>query len=153
MQVVEHVTKFLAPISEREHLEVVDITFKRECSGMTLRVLLDKEGGMSIDEYSRINNELSEVLDKESIISSPYTLEVSSPGLDRPLKTDRDFQRAIGKEVKVTTYAPLVDRKNVIIGKLLGIGKNTLVVLDKEGISAEIPKELIAKAKLEITFK
>ena len=118
---------------------------------MVLRILLDKASGITLDECGQVNKELSELLDKESVIDERYALEVSSPGLGRAMKTDEDFQRVLGKDVKVTTYAS-VDGKNVFIGKLLGMGSSTIVIENNEGISTEIPREKIAKARLEITL-
>ena len=93
-----------------------------------------------------MNSELSELLDKESVIEGQYIVEVSSPGLDRKLKKDKDFVWAVGKKVKVTTYAPL-DGKNTFRGTLLGLGEDT-VVIDENGTSTEIPREKIASARL-----
>ena len=118
---------------------------------MVLRVLLDKPSHITIDECGKINNELSERLDEANIIEEHYVLEVSSPGLDRPIIKRMDFERALGKDIRVSTYGP-IDGKNVFIGKLLGIGDLTIVVEDKEGISTEIELKKIARAKLEIAF-
>ncbi len=151
MDIVNKVTEILKPIAERRKIKIVDITYKRKGSTMVLRILLDKIDGITIDECSQVNNELSEVVDKENVMDEHYVLEVSSPGIDRPMKTDEDFQQALNKYIKVTTYAP-IDGKNVFIGKLLGICESTIVVEDNEGISTEIPREKIAKARLEITL-
>ena len=151
MEVINEVTEILSSIIDTKELEIVDITYKREGRTMVLRILLDKEDGISIDECGKINNELSENLDKENIIDEHYIVEVSSPGLDRPMKTDRDFERVMGKDIKVTTYAP-IDGKNVFIGKLQGLSASTIVVEDIERIATEVPRDKIAKAKLEIKF-
>ncbi len=151
MDIVNRVTEILSPIAELRGVEIVDITYKREGPAMALRILLDKTDGITLDECGQVNKELSELLDEENIIDGHYILEVSSPSLDRPMKTDEDFQRVLGKDVKVTTYAP-INGKNVFIGKLLGIGSSTIVLEDNEGISTEVPREKIAKARLEITL-
>ena len=151
MDIVNRVTEILSHIAEQRGIEIVDITYKKEGPAMVLRILLDKTGGITIDECGQINKVLSKLLDEENIIDGHYILEVSSPGLGRPMKTERDFQRVLGKDIKVTTYAP-IDGKNVFIGKLLGIGSSTIVLEDNEGISTEIPREKIAKARLEITL-
>lgn len=152
MDIVTGVRGILSPMTERRKVEIVDITYKREGPTMVLRILLDKADGITIDECGQVNKELSELLDKENIIiDEHYILEVSSPGLAKPIKTERDFRRALGKDVKVTTYAP-IDGKNVFIGKLLGIRNSTIVLEDNEGISTEIPRAKIANARLEITL-
>jgi len=98
-------------------------------------------------ECAELNNELSELLDKDSTTEAAYLLEVSSPGLDRKLKKDEDFKWAIGRKIKVTTYVPF-EGKNVFSGKLLGLGEGCVVVEDK-GASTQIPRDKIANAKLE----
>lgn len=152
MDIVNRVREILSPLTEKKKIEIIDVTYKREGHRMVLRILLDKEDGITVDECSEINNQLSQMLDVENILDEHYILEVSSPGLDRPMKSQEDFKRALGKNIKVTTYAP-IDGKNVFIGKLLGIAESTIVMEDAEGISTEIPKEKIARAKQEITFK
>ena len=147
MEIIKKVREILDPIAEERKYLVVDVTYKREGGKLALRILVDKEGGIAMDECVRLNNDLSEILDKEDTIAGEYVLEVSSPGLDRKLKKNEDFIWAIGKNVKVTTYAP-IDGKNVFTGKLLGLGEGT-VVLDESGVSTEIPREKIANAKLE----
>ncbi|MBL7157150.1 MAG: ribosome maturation factor RimP [Candidatus Omnitrophica bacterium] len=145
-EVIERVNQVIEPIANERKYYVVDVTYRREGGKLLLRIILDKEGGIAIDECSRLNNELGELLDKENLIEEPYTLEVSSPGLDRGLKTDRDFAWAAGKKVKISTYAPL-DGKNVFRGTLLGLGDGTIVV-EENGISTEIPRDKISKARL-----
>ncbi len=151
MDIGNRITGILSPIAERRKVEIVGITYKREGPAMVLRILLDKADGITLDECGQVNKELSKLLDKGNIIDEYYILEVSSPGLDRLMKTEKDFEQVLGKNVKVTTYAP-IDSKNVFIGKLLGIGSSTIVIEDNEGISTEIPREKIAKARLEITL-
>jgi len=133
-------------MAAKRQIGIVDVTYKREGGTFVLRVLADKEGGISMEECTRLNNEISELLDGESVIEERYVLEVSSPGLDRKLSKDSDFTWAVGREIKVTTYAPLEGR-NMFTGVLVGLGKGT-VVIDENGTSTEIPREKIAGAKL-----
>ena len=149
MQVIDRVKELIGPIAKERECYIVDITYKREGGGLVLRVLADKEGGIAMDECTALNNSLSELLDKEGVIPDQYTLEVSSPGLDRKLKTDEDFTWALGKKVKITTYGPL-DGKNVFEGVLEGIGEGTIVV-SGDGIATEIPRKKIANARLMST--
>ena len=150
MEVIEKLKQLAEPIAKARKFYIVDITYKREGGRVVLRILADKEGGITIDECARLNNELSELLDKENVIEEQYVLEISSPGLDRKLKKDEDFLWAVGKRIKVATYAPL-DGKNVFSGVLVGLGDGT-VVLEENGMSAEIPREKIANAKLAIAM-
>ena len=147
METLDRIKEILEPIASERRYYVVDINYKREGGKLVLRILLDKEGGIAVDECAGLNSELSELLDKESVIEGQYIVEVSSPGLDRKLKKDKDFVWAVGKKVKVTTYAPL-DGKNTFRGTLLGLGEDT-VVIDENGTSTEIPKETIASARLD----
>ena len=121
-----------------------------EYSGMTLKLLVDTPEGIKIAECESLNNYLNELLDKEEVIGEHYLLEVSSPGLDRPMKTDRDFERAMGKALEVTTYVPIDGRKSHK-GKFVGMDKDTIVI-ESSGVSIVIPKTAIALARLKIEF-
>jgi len=146
--IIEKVRELLEPIAEKREYYIVDIAYKREGGNFVLRVVLDKKGGITMDECTALNNELGEILDKENVIGDEYTLEVASPGLDRRLKKDSDFVWAIGKRVRVTTYAP-VEGKNSFLGVLVGLGDGTVVV-DEGAASIEIPREKIAGARIQI---
>jgi len=148
MQIIEQIKNIFEPIARTKECYIVDMTYKREAGKFVLRIVLDKEGGISMDECAKLNVQLNGILDKENTIADQYTLEVSSPGLDRRLKSDNDFTWAIGKKVKITTYVP-IDGKNAFIGTLLGLGEG-IVVLEEEGTSWEIPREKIASAKLNL---
>ncbi|MEE9500306.1 MAG: ribosome maturation factor RimP [Candidatus Omnitrophota bacterium] len=147
MEVIERIRELLEPIANERKFYIVDITYRREGGKLALRILADKEGGITMDDCTGLSNELSELLDRKNIIEEQYVLEVSSPGLDRKLNKDEDFAWAVGKRIKVTTYAPL-DGKNVFLGVLAGLRDGTIVVSEKEGISAEIPRDKIASARL-----
>ena len=146
MKIADKIREILEPIVRERKYFIVDITYKREGGQSVLKIALDKEGGIAMDECARLNSELSEILDKENSIEDKYTIEISSPGLDRRLNTENDFMWAVGKKIKITTYAPL-DGKNVFLGSLLGLGDET-VVINEKGTSWEIPREKIANAKL-----
>jgi len=148
MEVVERVNELISSYLEENGLELVDITYKREQGGMTLRLLVDTAEGVRIDECKKLNDYLSETLDRESVIEERYILEVSSPGLDRPIVSDRDFERSMGKELDVMTYEP-IDGQRAHSGKLIGMDKDNIVI-EAGGISIIIPKAKIAKAKLRI---
>ncbi|MCX5686690.1 MAG: ribosome maturation factor RimP [Candidatus Omnitrophica bacterium] len=150
MEVVERVKELIPSYLEENNIELVDITYKREQGGMTLRLLVDTPEGITIAECEALNNYLSEVLDKENAIEEHYLLEVSSPGLDRAITTDRDFARSIDKALDITTYEP-IDGKRTLAGKLIGMDKDNIVI-EADDVSTVIPKAKIAKAKLRIEF-
>ena len=128
---------------------VVDITYKREDGKPVIRALVDKAGGIKMEECASLNRELSEIFDKEDVVlDEGYVLEVSSPGLDRKLVKNEDFVWALGRNLKVTTYGP-IEGKNVFIGVLLGLGDESVTV-EEDGVSTEIPRDKIASAKLNI---
>ena len=138
------------PILEREALELVDIEFKREVRGWVLRIYIDKEGGVSLNDCTLVSQQLGDVLDVEDPIDTPYILEVSSPGLTRPLKGTKDYQRYIGRLVKIKTYKEIYGKK-VFIGELLGLKEGIVnIKIDKKVY--EIPYGLIASAHLEVDF-
>lgn len=149
-KVVEVVEQLLVPILEREQLELVDIEYKKEGKHRFLRIFVDKAGGVDITDCERVSEQLSKRLDEEDPIQDPYFLEVSSPGAERPLKRERDFEWAVGKNVRVTTYVP-VDGENVFEGKLLQFDGRDLVI-DTGRRQVVLSRDQVAKARLAIVF-
>lgn len=147
MDITERVKELLGLMARERDYLVLEVGFKRQGPEKFLRITLDKPGGITLGECASVNTELGEKLEKENVISEHYVLEVTSPGLDRKLKADSDFLWAVGKKLKVTTYKPF-DGKNVFKGKLIGLGEGT-IVLEEDGKSTEIPRDMIAKAKLD----
>ena len=114
-----------------------------------MRIYLDKEGGIEIDDCQRISEALEQILDEKDLLKDAYILEVSSPGLDRVLKKARDFEREQGKDVEVTFYAP-VDGKKTWVGTLTGYDREkNAIVLDGE---KELLLEKTAQVRLHIDF-
>ena len=146
--IVERVKALSQGYLDENSIELVEIMYRREAGGMILRLLVDTPEGVTIAECERLNNYLSEALDKEEVIAEHFLLEVASPGLDRPLVTDRDFERVMAKELNINMYEP-VDDKREHRGKLIGMDKEN-VVIELNGISTVIPRAKIAKAKLRI---
>ena len=144
----EAVEAIVQEIVQDSNLEVVDVEYVKE-RDWYLRVYLDKEGGIEIDDCQRVSETLEQILDEKDLLTEAYILEVSSPGLDRVLKKARDFEREQGKSVDVTFYAP-VDSKKTWVGTLTGYdpGKNA-IVLDGE---KELSLEKIAQVRLHIDF-
>lgn len=141
------------PILESLGIELVDIEFGKVGRDAVLRLFIDKEGGIMLDDCANVSRELSMILDVEDAISCNYTLEVSSPGLDRPLKKPSDFERFTGRLIKVRTYEPLQDdkgnKRKTFLGKLEGLFDGVIRMTLTEGQSASIPLERVAKANLE----
>lgn len=148
--IIDKVKELIAPYLEENGIELVDVIYRREQGGMVLRLLADKPSGINIAECEALNSHLNGLLDNEDIIQERYILEVSSPGLDRPIVTDADFKRTIGKEIDVTTYEP-IDMRRTHEGTLIGMDKENIVV-ESNGISTVIPRSKIARARLRISF-
>jgi ribosome maturation factor RimP len=150
MEIVDRVREILEIYLKEHGIELIDIIFRREGAGLVLRVVADTADGITVSECTGINKFLSEVLDREDVIQDRYTLEVSSPGLDRPIKTDRDFERSMGKELEFTTFEA-IDGRKTHEGVLIGMDKDN-VVLERDGVSTVIPRIKIALARLKIDF-
>jgi ribosome maturation factor RimP len=136
------------PILFQEGLELADIEYRRESKGWVLRLYLDKEGGVTLDDCTRVSQEVGRNLDIEDFIQAPYTLEVSSPGLTRSLKTEKDFIKYCSHWVKVKTFDPIENRRS-FKGRLLGVSENKIEIESDGGIF-QIPLNNVAKANLEM---
>ena len=150
LEITEKTKELIAPYLDENGIELVEITYKRESGGMTLRLLVDTRKGIRITECEALNARLSAIIDKEGFIGEHYVIEVSSPGLDRPIKTDEDFMRSIGKELEASTYGP-IDGRRMHVGVLIGTGEGK-IVLESDGVSTVIPRDKIAVARLHIEF-
>lgn len=147
-EIADRVRAMIHPIVLNEGMEVVDIEYRRESGGWVLRLILDKEGGITLEDCTRVSQEVGRSLDVEDVILTPYTLEVSSPGLTRPLKTEKDFLKFRHRLVKVKTVDPIQNRRQ-FKGKLLGVSENG-VEIEGDGGVFQIPLSNVAKANLEI---
>ena len=143
------VWQLAGPLAEGEGMEIVDIDFRHEGSrgGPVLRLYLDKEGGPNMDHLSRVSRQLSELLDAQDTIDGAYTLEVSSPGINRPLKKPAHFARFVGKRIRVRTW-DLVDGRRSFLG-ILGQVVEDSVILTQEGKRYQIPFSMIEKSNYE----
>ncbi|MCL1695425.1 MULTISPECIES: ribosome maturation factor RimP [unclassified Lysinibacillus] len=143
------------PIVEELNLELVDVEFVKEGRNWFLRVYVDTpEGGIDIEQCAQVSERLSLLLDENDPITQNYYLEVSSPGAERPLKKDTDFENAIGKFIYVKTYEPIKDMKE-FQGYLTSYDENTLVMevrIKTRKITVTIEQEKIALARLAIDF-
>lgn len=149
---VEKITERLVmPIVQRENFELVDLEYKKEGSNWYLRIYIDKAGGITLDDCQKVSEQLGEELDREDPISENYFLEVSSPGLDRPLKKDSDFIRFAGEIVEVKLYEALNGNK-VIEGELVGLEDNMIKINVANVGLLELPKEKVALTRLAVKF-
>lgn len=149
--IVERVQELVRPYLDAHEMELVDIMYRREQGGMVLRLLVDTAECITIEECGALNNYLSETLDKEDIIQDRYTIEVASPGLDRHLSTDRDFERVMGLDIEVTTYER-IDGRKTHSGNFIGMDKEN-IVLGQSGVSTVIPRKSIAVARIKIEVR
>ncbi len=153
VKIVDKVERLALPLITSLGLELVEIEFTSEGRQMVLRVFIDKEGGLMLDDCAAVSKELSALLDVEDIIPGKFTLEVSSPGLNRPLKTHADYERYTGKLIKVKTFTPTADDagnlRKTFLGKLVGVDGDLIYLKLLEGQSATIPFSAVAKANLE----
>ena len=145
-----NVRELLDPLLAGKNLELFDIEFKGRGKNGVLRVFIDREEGVTIDDCATISRELGTLLDIHDMIPGSYTLEVSSPGLTRALKKPEDFIRFKGKKVKIKTNKDFEKRK-LFIGTLLEF-KDGLVTVETEGGNFSVPYVDIEKANLELDF-
>lgn len=127
--------------------ELVGVEFHTRHVNALLRIYIDSETGVTLDDCQRVSHQVSGVLDVEDPIGGPYTLEVSSPGLDRPLCEARHFTRFAGSEVRVQ-LKELLEGRRKLVGRLIGMQGDDLVITDSTGREWRIPLERIEKARL-----
>jgi len=144
------VAELIQPLFEDGGLELVDVTFTKEGNGWYLRIFIDKPGGVGIEDCQNISRKADQILDEKDPIPQSYTLEVSSPGIERPLRRLADYDRFNGHLANITTYVPL-EGKNNFRGRLLGL-RGSDVVLSVNGSEIIIPFEQVAGAHLEVEF-
>ncbi len=145
------VNRIAEPIAKELDFELVDIEFKKEGPNYFLRVFLDKTGGINLDNCQKMSEILSEALDRNDPITVPYYLEVSSPGLDRPLKTNKDLKRNLGKELDIKLYES-IEGKKLIQGILLNFNEEEIKIGIEDDKFIVIPRNSIVNAKLSVKF-
>jgi ribosome maturation factor RimP len=149
--IIERIHEILAPVLDQRGLELVDVTLRVEGSHWILRVTIDREEGVQVHHCTAVSRELNVHMDVEDLIPVKYFLEVSSPGLDRPLKNESDYDRFKGRLVKIKTNHPVAGRKK-ISGIIEGIENGVLSVLLEDDIRLEVPMEDILSARLDYKF-
>lgn len=138
------------PVTESLGIELVDVEYIKEGSNWYVRVYIDKDGGVTVNDCEKVSNQLGAILDKEDPIPHRYYLEVSSPGLERPLKKDKDFERYKGDLIEVKLYKPL-DNKYVFEGELLGLEDNKIILKVNNKVF-KFDKQEVARAKRVFKF-
>ncbi len=145
------IEEMVAKITDPLNFEIVDVEYVKEAGEYYLRVYIDKDGGIALSDCESVSRQLSEVLDIKDPIIDNYFLEVSSPGLDRPLKKDKDFVRYQGRDVEIKLYKPMNGCKQ-FEGELVGLTEENNIKLIIDGNEVEFGKKEVALVRLAIKF-
>jgi ribosome maturation factor RimP len=156
--VVDKVRVIAERVASGHGLEIFDVQFRREAPGMVLRVQIDRPGpastaqeSVSVHDCANVSRELSAIFDVEDVVPTAYTLEVSSPGLDRPLRRPDDYRRFMGRRAKVV-MRERVDGQGFFRGKLGGVDGADVLIDAEDGKTHRVPLALITRANLEVEF-
>jgi ribosome maturation factor RimP len=148
-QWLDRIEAVVAPVLASRGMSLVDSEWHREGRRWVLRLFVDKPGGVGIADCQAFSREVGDVLDVSGLIEPSYDLEVSSPGLDRVLKKDRELAWAVGRDVRCWVAEPM-DGRTEFSGKLLAVSPGTLTLEETMGTRREIPRRLVTKARLEV---
>lgn len=150
--VKKQVENLVTPIAEELGVEVVEVAFEKKYDGMNLTIFIDKKGGVGLEDCEKLHRAIDEPLDElDPTNGAPYTLNVSSPGLDREIKTDKDFNRNLGEILEINLFKKIGLSKK-FIGELLSFDEDKIVIKDKKGKDIEIARNIISKATKYIEF-
>jgi ribosome maturation factor RimP len=156
--VVERVRTLATRVAGSFGLEIFDVQFRREAAGMMLRVQIDRPGpaataedSVSVQDCANVSRDLSAALDVEDLVPGAYTLEVSSPGLDRPLRQPEDYRRFSGRRAKLVMREP-VDGQTFFKGRLGGLDEHHVLIDAEDGTRHRVPVAVITRANLEVEF-
>lgn len=147
-EIVSKVEQLISPILEEQEFELVDVELKKEPVGLVLRIFIDREGGVDLDTCNRASEVIGQALDRADLIATPYSLEISSPGIERPLRKPKDFRRFTGSNIFVRTIKPLNNRRQ-FKGVLKSAGDESFAI-QCDGELVEIPYGLVSKAHLVV---
>ena len=150
-QYEQQTEELLLPIIERHGFELVDVEYVKEAGTWYLRAYIDKPGGITVDDCEVVSRAFSDILDEKDYIEDTYIFEVSSPGLGRPLKKEKDFARSIGEEVEIRTYRA-IDRQKEFIGILVEYDKDTVTIEYEDETTQKFEKNDIALIRLALHF-
>ena len=163
---LERIRPIIERVASTHGLTIDDVQYRRESTGWVLRVFVDRpdstptaeaggalpdQGSVSIDDCRRVSQDLSAVLDVEDLIDHAYTLEVSSPGLDRPLRDAADYRRFAGRLAKIVV-TEAVDGQNHLVGRLGGLDDDAVLLTNRKGRLHRIPLSRISRARLDVEF-
>ena len=143
--------ELITPILDRMNFELVDVEYVKEGGTWYLRAYIDKEGGMTVNDCEAVAREMNEILDREDFVEDSYVFEVSSPGLGRPLKKEKDYIRSMGKEVEIRTYRA-INREKEFYGILSAYDENTVTIKTEDGTEMTFEKSDIALIRLAFDF-
>jgi len=146
--VAQAVTDLIEPVLIAEGLELVDVEYKKEGKNWVLRIFIDKDGGVAVEDCQKISHLTGDLIEVEETITTPYSLEVSSPGLDRALKREKDFLKFKGRQIRLHSLSP-IDSRRKFIGILKDF-KDQTVFMESDGKIFEIPLRQVSKANLVI---
>ena len=156
--IVERVRALAGRVAGTHGLEIFDVQFRREAGGMVLRVQIDRPGpaataedSVSVEDCARVSRDLSALLDVEDVVPTAYTLEVSSPGLDRPLRGADDYRRFAGRRAKIV-MRERVDGQGFFKGRLGGVDGDDVIIDADDGRTRRVPLGVITRANLEVEF-
>jgi len=150
-RIVKEVSRIAESLLPEFGMEMVDVEFRFERGRWTLRVYIDKEGGVTVGDCASVSRDLGDVVEAESIINHAYALEVSSPGLDRPLRKEQDFIRSIGKLIAIEMARPVNKRRN-FTGRLVHVGDGAVQILVDDAGLFELPLDGIKRARIKHEF-
>jgi ribosome maturation factor RimP len=149
---VERVRSAASRVTADRGFELVDVELKRAGQQTLLRIYVDRPGGIGLDDLQSVSEEVSAILDAEDPIDGHYTLEVSSPGLDRPLRGEADYQRFVGRLAKVASYEPVEGRRHWT-GRIVDCANGIVTLeLEKEKTRAQVPLAKVSHGRLEVEF-
>ena len=143
--------ELVLPIIEANHFELVDVEYVKEGGTWYLRAYIDKPGGISIDDCEAVSRRLSDILDEKDYIDEAYILEISSPGLGRPLRKEKDYKRSLGEEVEIRTYR-MIEKQKEFTGTLKEYDEKTVTIEEEGGNVRTFEKSDIALIRLAFDF-
>ena len=143
--------EILLPIVEKNGFELWDVEYVKEGGNWYLRAYIDKPGGINVDDCEVVSRELSDILDEKDYIDEAYILEVSSPGLDRPLKKEKDFARSIGKDVEVKLFKA-INKEKEFVGILKAYDEDTVTLEMEDETEMQFKRSDIARIRLAFFF-
>lgn len=143
--------RLLEPLVQKHNFELVDVEYVKEGGNWFLRAYIDKEGGITVEDCELVSRALSDLLDQHDFIPDAYILEVSSPGLGRQLKKDKDFARSIGKEVEIKLYKA-IEKQKELVGFLVSFNDENLTIETENESTMDVPRANIALIRLTIDF-